>query len=82
MRLEWLATEHYRLHRVEEWPESPRREATLAAIQSTLKTLSQNLPPNLAMPTCEICDTRKRPTRVLLFPDRFQIDSDRSNVAA
>ena len=32
MQLEWLATEHYRLHRVEEWPDSPRKEATLAAI--------------------------------------------------
>ena len=82
MQLEWLATEHYRLHRVEEWPESPRKEATLAAIQSTLMTLSRDLPPNGTMPACEICSSRKRPTRILLFPDQFQIANGRSNLAA
>ena len=34
MKDQWLAMEHYRLHTVEEWPDSPHKAGELAAIQS------------------------------------------------
>jgi hypothetical protein len=36
---QWINVEHYRLHCSERWPESDYKEAVLAAIHSTLKTL-------------------------------------------
>ena len=37
---QWIKVEeHYRLHCAERWPESDYKEAVLAAIHSTLKTL-------------------------------------------
>ena len=32
----WLASEHSRIHLIEQWPSGPRREAALAAARSTL----------------------------------------------
>jgi hypothetical protein len=37
----WIAMEYHRLHLVEKWPDSPRKEANLAAIRSTLASLSR-----------------------------------------
>lgn len=42
MLLQWIAVENHRLQIVKEWPESPYKEATLAAIYFTLKGLSQD----------------------------------------
>ncbi len=36
----WLMVEHHRLHVVEQWPESPHRNATLAAIRKSIQTLT------------------------------------------
>jgi hypothetical protein len=36
---EWIFMERYRLHTVESWPESPYKDATLAAIRSALAGL-------------------------------------------
>jgi hypothetical protein len=52
----WIATEYHRLHLVEKWPDSPRKEANLAAIRSTLaslsrETLSSGLPKALIVRT-------------------------------
>ena len=82
MQLQWFATEHYRLHCVEEWPDSPRKEATLAAIQSTLVSLSRDLQSGSAIQACEICLSRKQANTVIQFPLRSQIENDRSNLAA
>jgi hypothetical protein len=60
---EWIATEHHRLHIVEEWPEGPHKEVALAAIQSSLQSLLQNHQPDCPVPTCEICVGRKRRDR-------------------
>jgi len=38
---DWIAMEHHRLHLIEKWPDSPRKEANLAAIRSTLASLSR-----------------------------------------
>jgi hypothetical protein len=58
MHYEWGAAEHYRLHTVEEWPNSRRKEATLAAIYSRLVSLSWG-PQVAARPLeCGICLSR------------------------
>lgn len=83
MRFEWLATEHYRLHRVEEWPDSPHKEAALSAIRSSLVSLTRNLPPDADLPDCEICLSRKPTCAVVRFPSQHsQNGKDRSDLAA
>jgi hypothetical protein len=59
MHLEWLAMEHYRLHVVEESPDSPHKHAALAAIHSTLDSLTKRHP-ELGCPPCEVCSSRTR----------------------
>jgi hypothetical protein len=39
MKDQWLAMEHYRLHAVEDWPDSPHKRGELAAIRSSLESL-------------------------------------------
>ena len=68
MHFEWLATEHYRLHRVEEWPDSPHKEAALGAIRSSLASLERNLPADISGPRCEVCLSRPQSLAVLEFP--------------
>ena len=36
---QWVKTEHYRLHCAEGWPDSPHKEAVLAAARSVLERL-------------------------------------------
>ena len=44
MGLQLLSWEQYRLNIVEEWPDGPYKEATLAAIHSTIERALQNSP--------------------------------------
>lgn len=53
MRGQWLAMEHSRLHAVEAWPDSPRREAVLASIRSKIGSLEQ-----ADSSECPICQER------------------------
>jgi hypothetical protein len=73
MQLEWIATEHHRLHVIEQWPESPLKEAALAATRSTLESLLRRQPV-ATLPVCSICSSRKRSSTVVPFPEPFQID--------
>jgi hypothetical protein len=52
---QWIAMEHYRLHTVEEWPASPYKDATLAAIYSSLEGLSRYVPHGGSPHSCETC---------------------------
>jgi len=64
MRNQWLAMEHYRLHAVEEWPDSARKEAVLAAIHLKIESLSGD---PLSFPTgCIVCHERMR--KLVEFP--------------
>jgi len=69
MRKEWIAMEHYRMHSVEDWPDGPKKDAALAAIRSSLASLSQisGLSPSCG---CMICRSREREAGVLEFPAR------------
>jgi hypothetical protein len=64
----WLAFEHERLHEVEQWPDSPRKQAVIGAIESTLGSLSRH--PGLdAKYSCLICGSRQGNLRVLELPE-------------
>jgi hypothetical protein len=60
MHRQWIAMEHYRLHSIEHWPDSPYKKAVLEAIHSTLATLRANSPVSLEKPQCVICASRVR----------------------
>ncbi|MBZ5606804.1 MAG: hypothetical protein LAP38_00990 [Acidobacteriia bacterium] len=68
MHFQWLTTEHNRLHIVEEWPDSPLKEAALAAIRSTLAGLMRNTPRDMSLPQCEVCMSRKHASGLVQFP--------------
>jgi hypothetical protein len=70
MYAEWIATEHHRLHLIEEWPDGPRKEVALSAIQSSLQSLLQNHQPDDPLATCEICVSRKSATRETAFSQK------------
>jgi len=59
MQFEWIALEHHRLHTVEEWADSPHKEAALAAIQATIQSLLRIQRPGVSLPLCEICLSRQ-----------------------
>jgi hypothetical protein len=66
----WLAFEHHRLHHVEQWPDSPRKQAVIEAIQSTLDSLSVYPRKSQESFICFVCEARNskkvlemRPTR-------------------
>lgn len=62
---EWIAMEHYRLHTVEAWPESPHKEVLLAAIDSALAGLLRD--PMAVRPAhCSVCGSRGTPARPIL----------------
>jgi hypothetical protein len=67
---EWIATEHHRLHLIEEWPDGPHKEVALAAIQSSLHSLLQNHQPDGPLATCEICLSRNKATGELEFSQK------------
>ena len=70
MGREWLAMEHYRLHSVEAWPDSPRKEAAMTAIRSKLDSLARD-PRVMTQPLdCQICANRKKAAVVRDFPQR------------
>lgn len=60
MITDWIAMEHYRLHVVENWPEGPRRDATLAAIHSKLASFGQQPHLTTGARDCSICSSRAR----------------------
>ena len=64
-----LAALHQRLHIVEQWPEGPRKEAAIAAIQSTLDSLLRLPAIREAAFSCILCQSRKANVTVLEPPE-------------
>jgi hypothetical protein len=64
----WLASEHYRLHLIEQWPESPRKQAVIEAIQSTLDSLSRLARRADENFVCVVCETKKMKSKLLEMP--------------
>jgi hypothetical protein len=70
-RPSWFATEHHRLHHVEQWPDSPRKRTVIEAIQSTLDSLARH--PHAAQESfsCFLCEARKtKPKVIQMRPNR------------
>ncbi|MBV8817083.1 MAG: hypothetical protein JO022_01930 [Acidobacteriaceae bacterium] len=63
MKNQWIAMEHYRMHSVEQWPDGPHKEVALAAIRSTLASLSSlhGFPAS----ECVICQNRRKEAHVV-----------------
>jgi hypothetical protein len=61
-----IKLEHYRLHCVERWADSPYKEAVLAAAHSVLESLEASLEPH-EPPACMVCATRRTLAPVLMF---------------
>jgi hypothetical protein len=55
MHTQWLAMEQYRHDCVLEWPDSPYKKAVLAAIHSTLNSLTGMPPPPEGKTGCITC---------------------------
>ena len=78
----WIQMEHYRLHRIENLPESLYKQTTLAAIHATLVSLS-SLPLAKSLPlACAVCLERKRQPSVVEFPLRPQIAESQASLVA
>ena len=65
---QWIKSEHSRLHRVEEWPESAHKEVVLGAIHATLIRLEQ-ANADIEVP-CTTCASRRAKSNVVQFPCR------------
>ena len=70
MNFQWFKTEHHRLHVIEEWPDSPQKQAALAAVRSKLASLARNLPSGPESSFCEVCLNREE--GVVRFPILIQ----------
>jgi hypothetical protein len=79
MLSQWIAVEHYRLHLVERWPDSPHKEVTLAAIYSTLASLAQDSRSATVSLECVVC--RARRAAVIEFPNALRIASAKADSA-
>ena len=65
---DWVASEHQRLHDVERWPDSPRKQASLGAIQSTLDSLSRHPGAAAEAFACFTCQSKNTNLVVLEAP--------------
>lgn len=68
---QWIAMEHYRMHSIEEWPESPRKASALAAVHSALAGLSREL---TRTTECQVCLTRKRARTLVELPVELPLE--------
>ena len=64
MLKQWMAMEHYRLHAVQEWPDSEHKRITLTAIRCTMERLSAQSDSAMAF-TCSVCMSRNMAVRVI-----------------
>jgi hypothetical protein len=72
-RLEqWIRVEHYRLHCAERWADGDYKEAVLAAIHSSMKTLESARITPVGESLCMACTSRQGPP-VLQLPSRARV---------
>lgn len=78
MYTEWLAMEHYRMHLIERWPDSDRKEASLAAVRSAIAGLESAAPAEASAFFCDVCHSRRRSATVIEYP----VNPDKESIAA
>jgi len=79
---QWVKFEHYRLHCAEEWPDSDYKEAVLAAIHSTLKTLEATSLAAVEQPRCMLCASRQGASGIVELTSKSQSPITRTLLAA
>ena len=79
---QWIKIEHYRLHCAEEWPDSGYKEAVLASIHSTLRTLEATSLAAVEQPRCMLCASRKGAAGVVELPSKSQSPIPSTRLAA
>jgi hypothetical protein len=82
MLREWIAMEHYRYHVVEERPDSPDKEAVLAAIRSSLASLSRYPRIVECKLECWVCLNRHMTPAVVELSNAWQIATQDTKLAA
>ena len=82
MNSQWIAMEHYRLHSVEQWPDSDHKQATLAGILGTLRSLSWGPQAADDSQACSICIGRKKADAVIALVARRRTRKETSIRAA
>ncbi len=65
MHTDWLAMEHYRLHSIERWPESPVKASRLAAVHSTIQSFTATVLPSEPPFECVECLSRRCAAKAL-----------------
>ena len=65
---QWIKLEHWRLHSVEEWPQSAHKIAVLESIRATLTRLEQAN--ETVEMLCTVCASRQSKSNVVEFPRR------------
>ena len=75
MYRDFLAMEHYRLHVMEQWPDSPVKRAGLAAVRAALASLAATPPGGDAGFECDVCHR----ARVVQLPShRFDLPATKA----
>ena len=67
---QWIRMEHYRLHCVEEWPDSSYKDTTLTSIRSALQGLETASTAAVETAQCMVCASRKTKSVVRQMPSR------------
>jgi len=69
----WLASEHSRIHLIEQWPEGPRKTAALAAARSAVDSLLRSGHCDASSFRCSICGGRRNSPTLVEAPARLQL---------
>lgn len=81
MQRDWIAFEYYRLELVQQWPNSPYKEAALNAIRSALASLTSE-PSAVAGLSASGADGNINRATTIEFPNTLRIRRERVNRAA
>jgi hypothetical protein len=72
MHAAWLASEHSRIHLIEQWPDGPRKEASLASARSTVDSLLRSAHSDGSAFRCAVCANRRKSPAIVQYPIGFQ----------
>ena len=76
-----IRMEHYRLHCVELWEDSPYKDAVIVAIHSALESLASAIGSG-EQPTCMVCNSRRSNCVLLEFPLPSKASADITRLVA
>jgi hypothetical protein len=68
MHRDFVAMEHYRMHVMAQWPDSPSKEAGLAAVRASIASLERAAPSGEPPFACSECLSSRCRPNVISFP--------------